>query len=181
MVVRRTSFLTFLTDNTITVGDNGQCATVTEALALASSGDTVLVSGDTYAENVTLPDGVTIYLMGSTLGTAGDHSVTIASPAGGESGRVIGWGTLEATDGSIDAAAGAYVELSPDVEVAGAVTGVIRRGRTWTLQSGEAMATYIPADGSVITDVEEGDLLLDLNTPPTLLILRDVGGTDTWV
>lgn len=161
-----------------TVGDGGKYATITLALAACSSGDTVMVAPGTYAENVTVPDGVHIHAWGPvTLGTSGDHSIEIDAPVGGESASISGPITLEGTNGSIDAAAGAYFSLDPQVVISGSVTGVYRVGRRWVLQSSEAIATYIPADGSVISDVTACDTLCDGNTGDVLTALTVVAAT----
>lgn len=157
-------------------------ATVTAALAAWTSGKLVVVCPGTYAENVTAPDRARIILLGATLGTADAASVAIASPSGGEVAYVQGWGTLEGTVGSLAAAAGAHLALGPGVDLAGAWTGVYRIGRTWYLPSGEAIATYCPADGSVVA-VVAGDILVPHpdDTDGEHFSCVTVAGTTRWV
>lgn len=164
-------------------GTTGQAvpyATAAAAVAAAAAGDILSLPPYAVAENLEVFDGLVIRLNGTTLGTAGDHSLTLPAPVGGESVRVCGWGTLEGTVGSLDAAAGAYFDLGPEVTIAGAVTGIYRVGRRWVLQSGEAIATYIPADGSVITDVATGDELVDGNTGAALRATTAAAAT-RWI
>lgn len=112
----------------------------------------ILVAPGTYAENIAPANGGRVILLGATVGTGGGAAAT--APAGG-SATIGGWGTLSAT-AAISAVAGAYLVLGPGITVSGTVTGVYRVGRSWYLPSGAAIATYIPADGSVVA-VSVGD------------------------
>lgn len=153
--------------------------TVGDANTDASSGDTICVMPGTYAENITAVDGVSYVAMGPvTLGTGAGPAVTIASPSGDESAVFSGPWTIAAT-ASISAAAGAYLVLSDDVDVTGTISGIYRRGRSWVLQSGEVLATYLPADASVISDIRYGDRLHDGNTA-RWLSARTCDGALEW-
>lgn len=163
----------------VSTGESAPYASITLALADAETGDVVACSAGTYVENVVIPDGVTLLCTGpATLGTGGDYSVGIVSDVGGEWARLIGPWVLVATDGSLSADVAAHLSLDPQVVIQGTVTGVYRVGRRWVLQNGEALATYIPADGSVVA-VAYGDELWDGNTSQWMELLNLAGAI--WI
>lgn len=144
--------------------------TVAAALSAWSSGVVIVFPG-TYAENITIPDGCRVWLFGATIGTGAGPAATASGTA-----YVGGFGTLSAT-AALSAAAGKYFALGSGIDISGTVTGVYRVGRRWVLQSSEAIATYIPADGSVISDVTACDTLCDGNTGDVLTALTVVAAT----
>jgi len=169
--------------NAITVSANGGAmfATVTEAIAAMGVGQmTVLVFGGTYAENPgAVPDGGVIHGIGNpVIGTGAGPVFTVASPGTGEIARLTGCMTVSAT-ACLTATAGAIFEVDPDVTLSGTTAGPWRIGRTIYLASGDAIATYAPADGSLCA-VAEGDELW-YGTENVTVHMETVGGTDYWV
>lgn len=67
-------------DGALTVGTSGaeQYTTITAALAVASSGDEVVISKGTYAEDITIPDGVRVRGNHFAQGVIIDGTVTFA-------------------------------------------------------------------------------------------------------
>jgi hypothetical protein len=119
-----------------------------------------------------------VILLGATVGAGAGPAAALVSAGGGEHCKIGGWGTLVATV-ALQAAVEDYIVLGAGVDLVGSVSGIYRVGRRWVLQSGEAIATYIPADGSVISDVANGDELCDHNTNSEWT-RRTVGVTPDW-
>ena len=154
--------------------------TVAAATTVAVSGDCIVVYPGTYAENPgAVADGVTIHFIGNpTVGTGAGPVFTIASPATGEIVRFTGCATITATT-ALTVAAGAIALVDPSVTLTGVITGPWKIGRTIYLQSGNAIATFCPADGSLVA-VVAGDKLYDGNTDTEARAI-DVGGTVYWL
>lgn len=149
---------------------------LTVSAALLAGETCIVVAPGTYAENVTVGTGVRLILLGATVGAGAGPAVAIASG----SATVGGWGALSAT-AAISAAVGTYLSVGEGVDLTGTVSGVYRVGRRWVLQSGEAVATYLPADGSVVSDVQEGDELIALGYPDDVWTARTADGARRWV
>jgi len=119
----------------------------------------------------TVPTGWTIVFHTATI------TELILAAAVGAVAYLEGTGTI----GTLTAGIGAHFALGANI-TGTAVVGVTRRGRTWYLPSGAAVATYAPADGSVVP-VLEGDKLdphPDDATGSELTCI-DVSGTKYWV
>jgi len=146
----------------------------TTQAALTAGATFILALPGIYAENLIVVSGVRVILLGATVGTGAGPAVTIASG----SATIGGWGSLSAT-AAISAAVGAYLDLGPGVDISGTVSGVYRVGRRWVLQSGLAVATYCPADGSVVP-VVAGDQLYH-GTTGLYLTATLCGATMRWL
>jgi hypothetical protein len=72
-----------------TLGVPGNFATISEALAIAQLGDTVLVQEDVYVEGFTIPEGVTVL-------AAGDREQTWIVPGTNDNRIIFGEGTIAA-------------------------------------------------------------------------------------
>lgn len=131
----------FLAQNSLLVGVSGEYPTISAAISDWGAGDAIVVAAGTYAENITVIDGMRLIALGPvTVGTGAGAAVTIASPAGGEVATFSGPWTFSAT-AAIAATVGAHLSLTNEVVISGTVSGVYRRGRKFVLQSGEAIAT----------------------------------------
>ncbi len=155
-------------------------STLTAALAAWTAGKLVVVCPGTYAETVTHPDGCRVILLGSTVGIGAGPAFSPDVDDGGEVCYIQGWGTIAGTT-SLNAPAGSHFVLGPGIELAGAFVGTYRVGRTWYLPSGAAIATYCPADGSVVA-IAVGDTL---NPHQAIaggehLTCYDISGTKHW-
>jgi len=155
--------------------------TVAAALATTIAGNIVVVFPGTYAENVTIPDNVTLHGKGNPiLGTGAGPAVQILSPASGEIGYITGSMTLKATN-AITVIAGAILHLDPDVTLNGTKIGPWRVDRTIHLASGNAIATYCPADSSLCA-VLSNDLLWDEAAPGAgLFHMELVNAVAYWI
>lgn len=149
--------------------------TITAALAASSAGDIVWCEPQTYAENLTAKDGVTIYGNGSTIGTGAGPAVTCGA---GHTMKIVD-ATLSAT-AAYACAAGEYLTLD-GCTVSGTKTGIARVNGTWVIQSGESIATYIKSDASVITAIAVGDSLQDGNNANRIATLVTVGASNYWL
>lgn len=170
-----------LPSTVLTVSPSGATyTTITAAIAAWSAGSVVRVWPGTYAENPgALPDGIVIDFVGNpTVGTAGGPVFTVASPGTGEVATLTGSATISAT-AAMTVAAGAVLEIDPGIALVGTTAGPWRVGTTLHLASGDAIATYAPADGSLCA-VAEGDELW-FGTNNVELHMETVGGTDYWV
>lgn len=150
----------------ITVGDVGcDYKTLAAAVAAASSGDVIHAYGGA-GENITGKDGVRVVLYGIALG-----NITLAAGVNfylGGQGSVV----------NVSVGIGGVLHLSEMVTVSGSRSGLTRTGNCYYLPDGEAIATYVPADESVVP-VSAGDRLYH-ETAGLELLARDIGGTVRW-